>query len=100
MIGYLKGNNYSISLAKLRDSKKARGYEYSLWDGHSNVLLVTRENVFMQRVNYIHQNPVRAGLVVWAEDYRWSSTRCWSSRVLKDEPLQMDRDKIIWRRAR
>ena len=58
MIGYLKEDNYRTSLAKLRDTKKARGHEYSLWDGHSNVLLVTSENVFMQRVSYIHQNPL------------------------------------------
>jgi len=100
VIGYLKENNYRTSLAKLRDTKKARGYEYSLWDGHSNVLLVTSENVFTQRVNYIHQNPVRGGLVVRAEDYRWSSARCWSGRVLEDEPLLTDLDKIIWRKAR
>ena len=56
--------------------------------------------MFMQRVNYIHQNPVRGGLVVRAEDYRWSSARCWSGRVLEDEPLLMDLDKIIWRKAR
>ena len=37
------------------------------------VFLVTSENVFMQRVNTIHQNPVRAGLVAQAEDYRWSA---------------------------
>ena len=100
VIGYLKENNYRTSLAKLRDTKKARGHEYSLWDGHSNVLLVTSEDVFMQRVNYMHQNPVRGGLVVRAEDYRWSSARCWSGRVLEDEPLLMDLDKIIWRKAR
>ena len=100
VIGYLKENNYRTSLAKLRDIKKARGHEYSLWDGHSNVLLVTSENVFMQRVNYIHQNPVRAGLAVRAEDYRWSSARCWTSRVLEDEPLLMDLHKIVWRKAR
>jgi REP element-mobilizing transposase RayT len=58
VIGYLKEDNYRTSLAKLRDTKKARGHEYSLWDGHSNVLLVTSENVFMQRVSYIHQNPL------------------------------------------
>jgi putative transposase len=100
VIGYLKENNYRTSLAKLRDTKKVRRHEYSLWDGHSNVLLVTSENVFMQRVNYIHQNPVRRGLVVRAEDYRWSSARCWSGRVPEDEPLLMDLDKIIWRKAR
>ncbi|MHB8653345.1 MAG: REP-associated tyrosine transposase [Terriglobia bacterium] len=98
VISYLKEKNYTTSLAKLRNAKKDRGHQYSLWDGHSNVLLVTSENVFMQRVNYIHQNPVRAGLVERAEDYRWSSARCWSRRMLEEEPLLMDLNKIVWRR--
>jgi hypothetical protein len=33
--------------------------------------------VLLQKVRYIHQNPVRAGLVARPEDYRWSSARCW-----------------------
>ena len=100
VIAYLKDGGYTASLEKLRDSKKARGHEYSLWDGHSNVFLVTSESLFMQRVNYIHQNPVRAGLVAQAEDYQWSSARCWSRRTLEDEPLLMDLSQIIWHKPR
>jgi putative transposase len=99
-IGYLKQNNFTTSLAKLREAKKARRHEYSLWDGHSNVLLITSESVFMQRVNYIHQNPVRAGLVERAEDYRWSSIRCWRGQPREDEPLMVDLEKLIWRKPR
>jgi hypothetical protein len=54
----------------------------------------------MQRVNYIHQNPVRAGLVERAEDYLWSSIRCWNRCPREDEPLLMDLDKIVWRKPR
>jgi putative transposase len=79
VIGYLKDDGYTASLEKLRDTTKAREHKYSLWDGHSNVFLVTSESVFMQRVNYIHQNPVRAGLVARPEDYPWSSARCWGA---------------------
>jgi REP element-mobilizing transposase RayT len=100
VIGYLNDGGYTASLEKLRDTKKAREHKYSLWDGHSNVFLVTSESVFMQRVNYIHQNPVRAGLVAQPEDYRWSSARCWSRRTLEDEPLLMDLKEIIWRKPR
>ena len=100
LIGYLRDGGYTASLEKLRGTKKARGHEYSLWDGHSNVFLVTSESVFMQRVNYIHQNPVRAGLVAQPEDYRWSSARCWSHRSLEDEPLLMDLEQVIWRKPR
>ena len=54
----------------------------------------------MQRVNYIHQNPVRAGLVERAEEYRWSSIRYWNRWPRDDEPLRVDLDKIAWRKPR
>ena len=69
-------------------------------DHHSNALPVFSESFFMQKVNYIHMNPVRAGLVARAEDYRWSSARCWLERMAEDEPLPMDLQKIVWRRPR
>jgi len=100
VIDYLKERNYTRSLAKLRDAPKARRHAYSLWDGHSQALPVFSESFFMQRVNYIHQNPVRAGLVERADDYRWSSVRCWNRWPRADEPLLMDPDKIVWRKPR
>ena len=50
----------------------------------------------MEKVNYIHLNPVRDGLVERAEDYRFSSVRCWQSRPLEDEPILVDLDQIAW----
>ena len=60
---------------------------------------VFSEAVFMQKVNYIHQNPVRAGLVARAIDYRWSSARIWQRCPSEDEPVQVDIDRIQWRRG-
>jgi REP-associated tyrosine transposase len=51
----------------------------------------------MEKVNYIHQNPVKAGLVGRAEDYRWSSARIWHG-CPEDEPLLVDKDLICWRK--
>jgi REP element-mobilizing transposase RayT len=98
VIGYLKEGGFTASLEKLRSAPKGRGHEYSLVDHHSNALPVFSESFFMQKVNYIHLNPVRAGLVERAEDYRWSSARCWLRREREDEPLRMDLEKIAWRR--
>ncbi len=53
----------------------------------------------MRKVNYIHQNPVRADLVERAEDYRWSSVRIWKRCPREDEPLMVDIDGINWRRS-
>ena len=100
IIDYLRSNNYLRSLAKLGHQKRERNYRYSLWQTEKNVLPVFSEAMFMQKVNYIHCNPVRAGLVESATDYRWSSARIWQGKQLEDEPLMVDRDGIQWRRRR
>jgi putative transposase len=96
VIDYLKEREYQSSLEKLRQADKARGYKYSLRDHHNNVFFLTAEGMFMQKVHYIHQNPVRAGLVERAEQYRWSSVRCWGGGILADEPLKVDVEQIGW----
>jgi REP-associated tyrosine transposase len=100
VIDYLKENNFASSLGKLQHEERERKHKYSLWQVEKNVLPVFSERMFMQKVNYIHQNPVRAGLVEQASDYRWSSDRMWHGRQLENEPLLVDRDLIHWRRGR
>jgi hypothetical protein len=99
VIDYLKERNYGASLAKLRHEVRDRNYRYSLWQTEKNVYPIFSEGLFMQKVNYIHNNPVRVGMVERATDYRWSSARIWQRGPLDDEPLLMDIDRIIWRRA-
>ena len=43
-----------------------------------------------QKINYIHANPVKAGLVRSSKDYRWSSFRSFYSQG--DEPIAVDRE--------
>jgi REP element-mobilizing transposase RayT len=100
VISYLEENNYTATLAKLRDAPKARGRSHSLWDGHSHVLPMFSESFFMQRLNYIRPNPVRAGMGERAADYNGSSARCWARWPREDEPLLVDLDKIVWRKPR
>ena len=97
IIGYLKEQDYESSLKKLRHQTRERRYSHSLWDHHSDAKLLLTENMLMQRVHYTHQNPVRVGLVLRPNEYRWSSVRCWSRNTLEDEPLLMDLGLIRWR---
>jgi putative transposase len=97
VIEYLKEKGYESSLSKLRHGEQARNYQHSLWQHETNIFQVFSEGVPMQKVNYIHQNPVRAGLVDRAIDYRWSSARIWNRCELEDEPLRVDWDQICWR---
>ena len=97
VIDHLKLHGHNASLQKLRHETIERGYRYSLWDHHSNVFSITSEAMLMEKVNYIHQNPVSARLVERAENYRWSSVRWWKHCPLEDEPLKVDIDRIAWR---
>ena len=97
VIDHLKERGHNASLQKLQRESGARGHRYSLWEHHSNVLPVFSEDMLMQKVNYIHQNPVRAKLVERAEEYPWSSARIWKHCALEDEPLIVDIDRIAWR---
>jgi len=99
VIDYLKKQNFQSSLAKLRHEEWKRRHSYSLWQQEKNVFSLFSEAIFMQKVNYIHLNPVRAGLVERAIDYRWSSARIWQRCPKEDEPLTVDVDRIRWRRG-
>jgi len=96
VISFLKEKRFESSLRKLRRENGNRQHKYSLWDHRPNLKLITTENGLIEKANYIHQNPVRAGLVERAEDYRWSSVRCWAGKPLKDEPLFVDMNQIDW----
>lgn len=48
---------------------------YQIWQQNSRPMICLTPNFTLQKLNYIHQNPVKAGLVYRAEDYRYSSAR-------------------------
>ena len=45
-----------------------------------------------QKINYIHANPVRGGLVAGAEDWLWSSARWYAG--FRPVKLEMDGDVL------
>ncbi len=100
VIDYLKENNYASSLKKLEHQTRDRNYRYSLWQTEKNVFEINSEKTFLRKLNYVHQNPVRAGLVSAVTDYLYSSARIWAGCSLENEPLQVDKDLIQWRKKR
>jgi REP element-mobilizing transposase RayT len=49
--------------------------KYKFWQEGSHPIELTSNEFIKQRMNYIHQNPVRAGFVATAEDFLYSSAR-------------------------
>jgi REP element-mobilizing transposase RayT len=49
--------------------------QHQVWQEGSYPKAVTTEEMLRQKLDYIHYNPVRAGLVDHPEDWRYSSAR-------------------------
>ena len=58
--------------------------------GYDRNLRTTRD--VHEKIQYIHENPVRRGLVKSPEDWPWSSALAWTTGV--DEPIRIDRETL------
>ena len=97
IIEYLKDNDFRESLFKLRGETRERNHKHSVWQHHTDSLEIFGEDTFRQKVEYIHMNPVRAGLVSDPKEYRFSSARQWACNPIGTEPLTTDHLSIRWR---
>ena len=74
IIDYLKSNNNKTELEKLsKDSANNSKSNYQLWQGGYHPQEIKTEKVLIQKIEYIHSNPVRAGLVKEAQQWTYSS---------------------------
>ncbi len=60
-------------LEQLRVNKYDRTYQ--VWKREPLSIELFTEKAFLQKLEYIHQNPVTAGLVNFAEEYKYSSAQ-------------------------
>jgi putative transposase len=77
LIGYLSDNQVTQILEQLAFYKKAhkedRGYQF--WQEGSHPEWLQNDEMMRQKVNYIHENPVKRGYVDLPEHWRYSSAR-------------------------
>ncbi|SYZ73560.1 conserved hypothetical protein [Candidatus Zixiibacteriota bacterium] len=64
--------------------------QFNLWKPRFDDLIITSEEQFRIKLNYIHQNPVKAGLAVSQTGWKYSSAGDYSGE--KNGPLDIDRD--------
>ena len=55
--------------------KKNNNNEFSLWQEGSHPIELTSSSMIRQKLQYIHNNPVEAGIVDLAEYYKYSSAK-------------------------
>lgn len=56
-------------------SKHKRNKKFQIWIHQNHPIELVSNKFFEQKINYIHENPVKAGIVDKAEDYIYSSAR-------------------------
>ncbi len=55
--------------------EKYKGQKRKFWQERFDDFIITSRALFTQKLKYIHNNPVKAGLVEQPEDYTYSSAR-------------------------
>ena len=67
--------DWMLNLFEFSAKQHKRNEKYQIWT-HENHAEIVYGNQFMDsKINYIHENPVRAGIVEKSEDYLYSSAR-------------------------
>jgi REP element-mobilizing transposase RayT len=63
-----------------RSGDKKRGVnQYRFWQSGNHTVEIWSDEVFHQKLNYIHENPVSSGFVAKAEDWLYSSARNYAN---------------------
>lgn len=58
-----------------------RNLKYRLWQPGFYDFNVHNEEKILEKLNYMHNNPVKAGLVSSPQDYRWSSCKDYFEEI-------------------
>lgn len=90
-IGILKSLSAKQIISKNPAGTFETADENQVWQESFKSLALWSEWMIRQKTNYIHANPVRAGLVKTAADYRWSSFHGFYSNDVEDI-LQVDKE--------
>jgi REP element-mobilizing transposase RayT len=84
----------SLSAKRIVQSSKLQFLQtedgHRVWQESFKAIPLWSDWMIWQKINYVHANPVKAGLVRAAKDYYWSSYRSFCG--LGDEPLKVDHD--------
>lgn len=88
-------NNLSESLALVTRSKELEDRDRQVWQPGWHAEGLVSESFWMQKMNYIHENPVRKGYVRLPEQWRYSSAGYWLNGEVGDVsvvPIQSEEE--------
>ena len=81
----LEADKDLVQLERLRaNAKKYHKQVFKLWEDRYDDFVLYEDHAIQQKFDYIHMNPVRAGLVENPEDWLYSSARNY---ILNDNSI-------------
>lgn len=88
--------DWMLNLFEFSAKQHKRNSKYQVWTHENHAELIYSNKFIDQKINYIHDNPVRAGIVEKAEDYLYSSARDYVGLqgVLDITPIIRPIDKL------
>ncbi len=69
---------HAVTLSYSVKFRKKYGYTGYVWQGRFKSSVIEGERYILECIDYIHANPIRAGIVARIEDYPWSSYRFYN----------------------
>ena len=91
IIDWLKENKHLISLKKLeRKVSGKRNHTHSVWQKKVKSVDLWSQKFILQKMNYVHMNPVRAGLIDHPAKWKWSSYLAYLPHEACDVPIEPD----------
>ncbi len=71
---------WMLNLFEFSAKQHKRNEQHQFWTHENHAEIIFSNKFFDQKLNYIHDNPVRAGIVENAEDYLYSSARAFAGK--------------------
>ncbi len=91
ILDWLREERYLASLKKLAlNPPQKRQHTHAVWQKDPSVIDLWSHKFIRQKLNYLHLNPVRAGLCEHPADWKWSSCRAYLPHAIGDIPIEID----------
>jgi len=75
-------------------AKLKKGQQYQVWTHENHAEHIYSQKFIEQKINYIHQNPVRSGIVKFPEEYVYSSAKNYAD---EDSILDVTIIDFLWK---
>lgn len=88
---------WMLEIFKIAAIRHKRNSDYQFWTHENHAIEIFSYKFVGQKVDYIHNNPVRAGIVNNAEEYIYSSARNYAGQ---DGLIDVEILTMLWKSVR